>query len=79
MFLRRITQRRHGQTYTYYALAETFRTATGNARQLPPGWQPSGIAAESKPRNQGYLSCLIRMRMPGSLRSLLGAGLIRKS
>jgi transposase len=33
MFLRRITQRRHGRTYTYYALAETFRTATGNVRQ----------------------------------------------
>jgi transposase len=33
MFLRRITQRRHGQTYTYYALAETFRTPTGAVRQ----------------------------------------------
>jgi transposase len=33
MFLRRILQRRHGQTYTYYALAETFRTPTGRVRQ----------------------------------------------
>jgi transposase len=33
MFLRRITQRRQGQTYTYYALAETFRTPAGSVRQ----------------------------------------------
>ena len=33
MFLRRITQRRQGQTYTYYALAETFRTPAGAVRQ----------------------------------------------
>lgn len=33
MFLRRILQRRQGQTYTYYALAETFRTPTGRVRQ----------------------------------------------
>src|SRR6516225_7756827 len=33
MFFRRILQRRQGQTYTYYALAETFRTATGSVRQ----------------------------------------------
>jgi hypothetical protein len=33
MFLRRITQRRQGQTYIYYALAETFRTSSGRVRQ----------------------------------------------
>src|SRR5262249_10635929 len=33
MFLRRILQRRQGQTYTYYALAETFRAPTGRVRQ----------------------------------------------
>ncbi len=33
MFLRRITQRRQGRTYTYYALSETYRTASGTIRQ----------------------------------------------
>src|SRR5271165_3565297 len=33
MFLRRITQRRQGRTYTYYALSETYRTASGAIRQ----------------------------------------------
>jgi hypothetical protein len=33
LFLRRITQRRNGQTYTYYALSETARAADGRVRQ----------------------------------------------
>jgi len=33
MFLRRLQQTRRGQTYTYYSLVETFRTATGAVRQ----------------------------------------------
>jgi len=33
MFLRRITQKRKGQTYTYYALAETARTSKGRVQQ----------------------------------------------
>jgi transposase len=33
MFLRRLHQTRNGRTYTYYALVETVRTATGGVRQ----------------------------------------------
>jgi transposase len=33
MFLRRLQQTRNGRTYTYYALVETTRTATGAVRQ----------------------------------------------
>ena len=33
MFLRRIVQKRKGQTYTYYALSETSRSADGRVRQ----------------------------------------------
>lgn len=33
MFLRKIVQRRQGQTYTYYALSETWRSPTGRVRQ----------------------------------------------
>ena len=33
MFLRRIVQKRKGQTYTYYALSENARTADGRVRQ----------------------------------------------
>jgi len=33
MFLRRINQKRNGQTYTYYALSETARTPDGRVRQ----------------------------------------------
>ena len=33
MFLRRICQRRNGQTYTYYALSETVRSPGGRVRQ----------------------------------------------
>jgi hypothetical protein len=33
MFLRKISQRRRGQTYTYYALAETVRSPGGRVRQ----------------------------------------------
>jgi transposase len=33
MFLRRIVQKRQGQTYTYYALSETARTPDGRVRQ----------------------------------------------
>jgi len=33
MFLRKIVQRRRGQTYTYYALSETWRSPTGRVRQ----------------------------------------------
>ena len=33
MFLRKIVQRRQGQTYTYYALSETIRAPGGRVRQ----------------------------------------------
>jgi len=33
MFLRRLQQTRNGRTYTYFALVETTRTASGNVRQ----------------------------------------------
>ena len=33
MFLRRIVQRRQGQTYTYFALSETSRSPDGRVRQ----------------------------------------------
>src|SRR5437764_13615133 len=33
MFLRRITQERRGQTYTYYSLVETVRSRDGRVRQ----------------------------------------------
>jgi transposase len=33
MFLRKIVQRRQGQTYTYYALSETIRSSAGRVRQ----------------------------------------------
>jgi transposase len=50
MFLRRLHQTRHGRTYTYYSLVETFRSPTGAVRQRvicylgrldqlrPPAW-----------------------------------------